>query len=126
VELTHAVSAAIGAQRVGLQISPGNPYNDIVETNRDEVYLTLIEAIDDLRLAYLSVSEGRDRPPPTAEGTTATSTIRRYSCWRSASSSASSRSRFCSLMSAASKALTSRCNQIFRNASRSWSACSEA
>jgi N-ethylmaleimide reductase len=61
VELAKAVSDAIGADRVGFQISPGNPYNDLVEIDGDELYRALVVELDRLGLAYLSVSEGHDR-----------------------------------------------------------------
>jgi N-ethylmaleimide reductase len=60
VEVVRAVSDAIGADRVGLRISPSNPYNDIREDDHREVYTALVEAIDPLGLAYLHVGEGPD------------------------------------------------------------------
>ncbi|HEX3784549.1 MAG TPA: alkene reductase [Pseudonocardiaceae bacterium] len=61
VALASAVSGAVGGERVGFQISPGNPYNDIVETNIQPTYLELVAALDRLNLAYLNVSETQDR-----------------------------------------------------------------
>jgi N-ethylmaleimide reductase len=61
VELTKAVADAVGATRVGIQISPGNPYNDIVESNPDEVYLALVGELNALPLSYLALSEGPNR-----------------------------------------------------------------
>ncbi len=61
VELTKAVADAVGPTRVGIQISPGNPYNDIVEANPDEVYLALVGALNALPLSYLALSEGPNR-----------------------------------------------------------------
>ncbi|MFE3551336.1 alkene reductase [Streptomyces kronopolitis] len=61
VEVTAAVSEAIGADRVGLRISPGNQYNDIAEDNPDEVYLALLERLAGLDLAYLHLMEGPNR-----------------------------------------------------------------
>ena len=58
VEVVNAVVAAIGADRVGLRISPANPFNDIVETEVEETYVALVEAINPLGLAYLHVGEG--------------------------------------------------------------------
>jgi N-ethylmaleimide reductase len=61
VSLASGVCAAIGAERVGFQISPGNPYNDMVEAGCHDVYPMLVEFLDNLGLGYLSVSEGADR-----------------------------------------------------------------
>ncbi|GLW14114.1 alkene reductase [Streptomyces sp. NBRC 13847] len=61
VEVTAAVTEAIGADRVGLRISPGNQYNDIAEDNPDEVYLALLERLAGLDLAYLHLMEGPNR-----------------------------------------------------------------
>lgn len=60
-EVTAAVTEAIGSDRVGLRISPGNPYNDIAEPQPGEVYEALLERIADLDLAYLHLMEGPDR-----------------------------------------------------------------
>ncbi|MEV4708062.1 alkene reductase [Actinoplanes sp. NPDC049316] len=60
VEVARAVAAAIGADRVGLRISPSNPFNDIVEDGHRETYLALVDALNPLGLAYLHVGEGPD------------------------------------------------------------------
>ncbi|MCG8918374.1 alkene reductase [Actinokineospora sp. PR83] len=57
VEVARAVTAAIGADRVGLRISPTNPYNDIVEDGHVETYTALVDALVPLGLAYLHVGE---------------------------------------------------------------------
>jgi N-ethylmaleimide reductase len=61
VEVATAVAGAIGGDRVGLRISPGNPYNDMAEDNPAETYEGLIERIAGLDLAYLHLMEGPDR-----------------------------------------------------------------
>ncbi|MGW7379195.1 alkene reductase [Streptomyces sp. NPDC054794] len=61
VEVVTAVAEAIGSHRVGLRLSPGNPYNDIAEDNPGEVYPTLLDRLADLELAYLHLLEGPDR-----------------------------------------------------------------
>ena len=58
VEVVEAVAAAIGADRVGLRISPANPFNYIVETEVEETYVALVEALNPLGLAYLHIGEG--------------------------------------------------------------------
>jgi N-ethylmaleimide reductase len=57
VQVATAVSEAVGADRVGFQISPGNPYNDVTESRADEVYPALVTALAQLGLAYLNDSE---------------------------------------------------------------------
>ncbi|MFI6844231.1 alkene reductase [Kitasatospora sp. NBC_00085] len=61
VEVVTAVTEAIGSDRVGLRISPGNPYNDIAEPQPGEVYEALLEQLAGLDLAYLHLMEGPDR-----------------------------------------------------------------
>jgi len=60
VEVARAVAAAIGADRLGLRISPANPFNDIAEDDHRETYLALLDALAPLGLAYLHVAEGPD------------------------------------------------------------------
>ncbi|MGP3915906.1 alkene reductase [Nonomuraea sp. 10N515B] len=55
VEVAAAVSNEIGAERTGLRISPGNPYNDIAESDTAELYPALLDALRPLGLAYLHV-----------------------------------------------------------------------
>ncbi|WP_432215532.1 alkene reductase [Streptomyces subrutilus] len=57
VEVVKAVAAAIGAERTGLRVSPGNPYNGISEPDPRPVYEALVKEIDGLGLAYLHVLE---------------------------------------------------------------------
>ncbi|WP_405959052.1 alkene reductase [Streptomyces sp. NBC_00868] len=61
VEVTAAVAAAVGSHRVGLRISPGNPFNDIAEPRPAEVYEALLDKLADMDLAYLHLMEGPDR-----------------------------------------------------------------
>jgi N-ethylmaleimide reductase len=60
VEVAKAVAAEIGADRLGLRISPSNPFNDIAEDDHRETYLALVDALAPLGLAYLHVAEGPD------------------------------------------------------------------
>ncbi|WP_433683935.1 alkene reductase [Nocardia sp. CA-119907] len=57
IAVVRAVADAIGADRVGLRISPANPLNDIVEDDYRDTYRALVEAIEPLGLAYLHVME---------------------------------------------------------------------
>jgi N-ethylmaleimide reductase len=55
VEVATAIADEIGADRTGLRISPGNPYNDIAESDTAELYPALARALSPLGLAYLHV-----------------------------------------------------------------------
>ncbi|MFF3371882.1 alkene reductase [Streptomyces sp. NPDC002680] len=61
VEVAKAVADAIGAHRVGFRVSPGNPYNDITESDLSGRYGELLTALSPLGLAYLHLLEGPDR-----------------------------------------------------------------
>ncbi|MER7956913.1 alkene reductase [Streptomyces sp. NPDC096030] len=61
VGVVTAVSEAIGSDRVGLRISPGNLYNDMAEDNPAETYEALLAKLAGLGLAYLHLMEGPDR-----------------------------------------------------------------
>lgn len=56
-EVAGAVAESIGADRVGLRISPANPYNDMTEDDYRETYTALLDALNPLDLAYLHVVE---------------------------------------------------------------------
>lgn len=58
VEVATAVAEEIGAGRTGFRISPGNPFNDIVEEDTAELYGALVPALARLDLAYLHVAHG--------------------------------------------------------------------
>jgi N-ethylmaleimide reductase len=60
VEVAEAVAAEIGPERTGIRISPGNPYNDIVERDPGSVYPALLAALAPSRLAYLHLVHGGD------------------------------------------------------------------
>ncbi|MER6914917.1 alkene reductase [Streptomyces sp. NPDC000594] len=60
VEVTRAVSAAIGADRTAIRLSPFNPYNDIAETDAAEVYPALVRELAPLGLAYLHLTEATE------------------------------------------------------------------
>ncbi|TQK43721.1 N-ethylmaleimide reductase [Streptomyces sp. SLBN-118] len=57
VEVTKAVAEAIGPERTGLRVSPGNAYNDITETDTEAVYAALINEIEPLGIGYLHIVE---------------------------------------------------------------------
>jgi N-ethylmaleimide reductase len=64
VQVAGAVAEAIGGQRTGFRISPGNPLNDIAETDPadlEQTYAALVGSLAPLDLAYLHMVEGPDR-----------------------------------------------------------------
>lgn len=61
VEVTEAVADAIGADRVGLRISPHNTFNDIEERDSEVLYPALVDAVGALGIAFLHVYETLDR-----------------------------------------------------------------
>ena len=54
-EVLLAMSEAIGSERVGLRICPGNPFNDLHDDNVEETFVTLLSRVNQMRLAYLHV-----------------------------------------------------------------------
>jgi N-ethylmaleimide reductase len=57
IEVATAVSAAIGADRVGIRISPAGVFNDIAETETEATYTALLDGLNPLGLLYLHVLE---------------------------------------------------------------------
>ncbi|MFJ9680938.1 alkene reductase [Streptomyces sp. NPDC101194] len=55
VEVVEAVAEAIGPERVGLRVSPGNTVNGIDEGDTAEIYPALVTALADSGLAYLHI-----------------------------------------------------------------------
>ncbi|GAB3711294.1 alkene reductase [Nocardiopsis oceani] len=62
VEVTEAVADAVGAERVGLRISPGNRQFEMVEHDPVPVYRELLRQISPLGLSYLHVTEDPVHP----------------------------------------------------------------
>ncbi|MGW6401270.1 alkene reductase [Streptomyces sp. NPDC055134] len=63
IDVTKAVVDAIGADKVGVRISPANPYNDIAENDGADVeatYTALVTALAPLGLSYLHFMEAPD------------------------------------------------------------------
>jgi N-ethylmaleimide reductase len=54
-EVLTAMAAAIGAERVGFRISPGNPYNGMDVSNPEATFAPLLRAVNGLGLAYAHV-----------------------------------------------------------------------
>ncbi|MFE3739476.1 alkene reductase [Streptomyces sp. NPDC059096] len=62
VETAKAVAEAIGGDKVGIRISPANPYNDIDESDPADLeatYTALVDALAPLGLAYLHQMEAQ-------------------------------------------------------------------
>jgi N-ethylmaleimide reductase len=55
VETLEAMSAAIGADRVGFRICPGIGFNDMKDANPAETYEALARAVNGLGLAYMHI-----------------------------------------------------------------------
>ncbi|MCP2257660.1 N-ethylmaleimide reductase [Streptoalloteichus tenebrarius] len=55
VEVVRAVAREIGAQRVGVRVSPGLVVNGVEEDDTERLYPVLLDALADLDLAYLHV-----------------------------------------------------------------------
>lgn len=55
-ELCAAVAEAVGGDRVGLRVTPGNPCNDMAEDDVEEVYPALAAALAPLGLGYLHLA----------------------------------------------------------------------
>jgi N-ethylmaleimide reductase len=67
VEIAEAVVKVWGGDRVGIRLSPLTKFADIGDSNPEPVYLSLIDQLNPLGLAYIHVIEGDtggDRHPP--------------------------------------------------------------
>lgn len=58
LEVTAAVVAVAGADRVGLRLSPVNPFNDMTDSEPQALFNYLVDALNPFKLAYLHVVEG--------------------------------------------------------------------
>lgn len=65
LEVIQACGEAIGFNRVGVRLSPSNPYNDIEEGNTEALYRYLIDKMAK-DLAYLHIMEANNRPQSKA------------------------------------------------------------
>ncbi|MBO9521407.1 MAG: alkene reductase [Nocardioidaceae bacterium] len=53
VEVAAAIAERIGASRVGIRLSPGNPFNGIEEPQPRETYLELVRRLAEVGIAYV-------------------------------------------------------------------------
>lgn len=56
-EVAQACADAIGAGRVGIRISPLNPFNDVSDQNPRELFRHFVSGLSEIGLAYLHVIE---------------------------------------------------------------------
>lgn len=57
LEVTEAVVNVWGQERVGIHISPGNPFNSMHESDPESIFSYFVEELNRLGPAYISVSE---------------------------------------------------------------------
>jgi N-ethylmaleimide reductase len=58
LEVTSAVVNVVGADKVGVRISPVNPFNDMQDSQPQALFNAVAEALNPYQLAYLHVVEG--------------------------------------------------------------------
>ncbi len=58
MEVTQAVVAVAGSDKVGIRISPVNPFNDMQDSNPQALFNYVVDALNQFNLAYLHVIEG--------------------------------------------------------------------
>ena len=68
IEVTEALIDVAGAERVGVRLSPTNPFNDMADSNPAALFGHATEQLDRLRFAYLHIVEpGPTDPVATGE-----------------------------------------------------------
>lgn len=55
LEIVEAVSTAIGSDRLGVRLSPGNSFNDMYEPDASALYPQLLRTLDRRGIAYLHI-----------------------------------------------------------------------
>lgn len=60
LDVLRAMADTIGAGRVGFRISPGNPYNDMVDDDPKATFIPLLRSADALGLAYVHLVDVAD------------------------------------------------------------------
>lgn len=69
LEVMDGVCSVWGASRVGLRISPLQPFNDMRDSNPEYLFTQLVKALNSFDLAYLHVTEmGKDAPDQAGPG----------------------------------------------------------
>ena len=57
LEVTEALAAECGAERVGVRLAPTNPFNDIADSNPAATFAAAVGELDRLGLGYLHIVE---------------------------------------------------------------------
>ncbi|AFZ66848.1 alkene reductase [Deinococcus peraridilitoris] len=79
LEVTEAVSGAIGADRVGLRLSPGGTFNDMSDADPAETFSYVARALNSFGLAYLHVVEtSQSNAPQGMRGHSPTALLREH------------------------------------------------
>jgi N-ethylmaleimide reductase len=68
LEVTEAVSAAVGAHRTGIRISPVSPASGAFDSNPQSVFFPLVRELNRFGLAYVHVIEGHTQGPREFHG----------------------------------------------------------
>ncbi|ACO45464.1 alkene reductase [Deinococcus deserti] len=77
LEVTEAITEAIGADRVGVRLSPGGTFNDMSDANPLETYGYVADALNRFGLAYVHVVEtSQTNPPVGLQGQSPTALVR--------------------------------------------------
>ncbi|NOR73354.1 MAG: alkene reductase [Mariprofundaceae bacterium] len=66
LEVTEAVCDVAGAERVGIRLSPLQPFNDMRDSNPEETFSYVVEQLNHFGLAYLHVTEMGSEVPDAA------------------------------------------------------------
>jgi N-ethylmaleimide reductase len=66
IEVTQALIGEWGGERVGVRLSPTNPYNDIADSNPAATFSTAARELDRLGIAYLHIVEPGPGDPVAA------------------------------------------------------------
>ena len=66
LEATEAVCDEIGADRVGIRLSPLQPFNDMNDSDPETTFSYMVEQLNKFNLAYLHVTEMGSEAPGTA------------------------------------------------------------
>jgi len=69
LEVTEVVCKVWGADRVGIRLSPLQPFNDIRDTDPEATFSYVVNALNPFKLAYLHITEmGSDNPGAAGPG----------------------------------------------------------
>jgi N-ethylmaleimide reductase len=77
LEVTEAVVSVWGSDRVGVRISPKNPFKDMSDSDPANTFGTVAEKLNPYKLAYLHSMEPLPGHPRAAEGARVTPVIRK-------------------------------------------------